>query len=321
MPDRNRRAIATAAAVLLMMSLAACGTADETGGRTEMPEPSLTRLSDDLAPLRLLFIHHSCGGQLMADKGQRTGGKPGSGERCIYESHHNGGGLRAMLETKGYDVSELSYESVLGADTDIRHWRVKFAEHMDRLLRTDHQDRTYDDGRTNHIVAFKSCYPNNDFVGPGSGRGNPDAEELTVANAKAAYDALLPHFRAHPEVLYVAFTAPPRAAPRKGLKDRIKGVFGGDKGKTSADWAREFNTWLADREGGWLAGYGLPNVAVFDYYDLLTAGQGNWSAFPTGGGSDSHPSAKGNALAAAAFTRFIDEAVAGMDFAGRTGER
>ncbi len=50
-----------------------------------------------------------------------------------------------MLEAKGYDVSELSYESVLGADTDIRHWRAKFAEHMDELLRTDHQDRRYDD--------------------------------------------------------------------------------------------------------------------------------------------------------------------------------
>lgn len=310
----NRRAGASAAAILLLMSLAACGTADDTGGRTDMPEPSLTRLPDEIAPLRLLFIHHSCGGQLMADPGERLGGAPGSGELCIYDSHPNGGGLRTMLTAKGYDVHELSYESTLGADTDIRHWRRKFADHMGEILTTDHQDRRYGDGRTNRIVAFKSCYPNNDFVGRGTAPGDPDAEELTVANAQAAYASLLPLFRAHPEVLYVAFTAPPRAEPRKGLKDRLKGVFA--SGETSADLAREFNIWLADREGGWLAGYDLPNVVVFDYYDILTAGTGNWSAYPTGGGRDSHPSGRGNALAAAAFTRFIDGAVAGLGWTG-----
>ena len=314
MPVWRRRGTA-ASALLLLLFTAACGSAEDAGGRIDMPEPSLTRLPEELIPLRLLFIHHSCGGHLMADPGEVRGGASGSGERCIYGSHPNGGGLRTLLEAKGYDVNELSYESVLGADTDIRHWRAKFADHMDEILATEHQDRRYGDGRTNRIVAFKSCYPNNDFVGPGEAPGDPDAEELTVANAKAAYRALLPQFRAHPEVLFVAFTAPPRAEPRKGLKDRVKGVFSGG-GKTSADYAREFNGWLADREGGWLAGYDLPNVAVFDYYDVLTAGRGNWSAFPTGGGRDSHPSAEGNARAAAAFTRFIDGAVGGMDWSG-----
>ncbi|MBU0742983.1 SGNH/GDSL hydrolase family protein [bacterium] len=301
----------TAAVLALLLPLAACGTADDNGGDVAMQETARTSSAGPETPRRLLFIHHSCGGQLMADPGERAGGAPGSGRRCIYDSHPNGGGLRALLTAGGYDVSELSYESVLGADTDIRHWRRKFAEHMDAILATDHQDRRYGDGTINGIVAFKSCYPNNDFTGPGVEPGDPDAEELTVANAKAAYRALLPHFRARPDVLFVAFTAPPRAEPRRDLKDRLKGAFG--SGPTPADHAREFNTWLTDRENGWLSAYALPNVVVFDYYDILTGGRGNWSAYPTGGGQDSHPSRQGNAKAAAAFVPFINAAVAGMN--------
>ena len=304
------QSIMAAALLLLLLPLTACGTADNDGDDVAMDETTHTSGSAVNPAHRLLFIHHSCGGQLMADKGERKGGKPGSGERCIYESHHNGGGLRTLLTANGYDVHELSYESVLGADTDIRHWRAKFAESMDAILATDHQDRRYPDGVTNDIVAFKSCYPNNDFTGPGADPGNPDADELTVANAKAAYRALLPHFRAKPDVLFVAFTAPPRAEPKKGLKDRLKGALG--SGPTAADHARAFNTWLADRESGWLAGYDLPNIAVFDYYDILTAGEGNWSAYPTGGGRDSHPSSQGNVVAAKAFLAFVDAAVAGL---------
>ncbi|MBC8424204.1 hypothetical protein H8E07_08790 [bacterium] len=311
MHDISRYRVLKAASLLaLLLPVAACGTADEDGSEVAMRETGAASVPAPETIQRLLFIHHSCGGQLMAAPGERSGGDRGSGERCIYESHPNGGGLRGLLEADGYEVHELSYESSLGADTDIRHWRRKFAAHMDDLLRTDHQDRRYADDATNDIVAFKSCYPNNDFTGPGTGPGDPDSEELTVANAQAAYRALLPHFRARPDVLFVAFTAPPRAEPKQGLKDRLKGALG--SGPTAADWARDFNTWLADREGGWLAGYELPNVAVFDYYDILTDGRGNWSAFPTGGGRDSHPSKQGNARAAAAFVPFINAAVAGM---------
>lgn len=280
------------------------GEAMSGSGGTGFPGPG--------QKLRLLFIHHSCGGQLLADPGEKTGGERGSGERCIYVSHPNGGGLRSMLESVGYEVHELTYESRLGEDTDIEHWRGKFSGHMDELLRVDRQDRLYDDGRTNHIVVFKSCYPNNDFVGPGVEPGDPDSPERTVANAKAAYRSLLPLFDARPEVLFVAVTAPPRAEPRpRGMKERIKGWFGSRP--KSADWAREFNTWLADKETGWLADYRQGNVAVFDYYDILTGGgRGNWSAYPTGGGGDSHPSREGNTRAAQSFLPVLEEAVAGM---------
>ncbi len=65
-------------------------------------------------------------GQLLADSGPQIGGERDSGERCIYVSHPNGGGLRAKLEDAGFQVNEASYGSIIGEDTDIHHWHRKF---------------------------------------------------------------------------------------------------------------------------------------------------------------------------------------------------
>jgi len=262
-------------------------------------------------PVQLLFIHHSCGGQLLADPGEVVGGEPGSGERCIHVSHPNGGGLRGLLEAEGYAVNEASYGSIVGEDTDIRHWHAKFRDQMDRILRTKRQDALLPEGVTNDVVLFKSCYPNNAFTGPGEEPGNPDGPELTVANAKAAYRAVLAYFREHPDVLFVAFTAPPLADRQPvGFKQKLKALF---KGKPKhPQWAQQFNAWLADKQNGWLAGYDLPNVAVFDYYGILADPQTGWSAYPTQGGQDSHPSSAGNGKAAAAFVEFLAEVRTGV---------
>ena len=73
--------------------------------------------------------------------------------------------------------------------------------------------------------------------------------------------------------------------------------------------AREFNHWLSG-EDGWLKDSHLTNVAVFDYYHILTGyGASDLSCYPTGGGFDSHPSREGNEEAAAAFAPFLNRAV------------
>ncbi len=261
---------------------------------------------DDMNSLtNLLFIHHSCGGTLLADPGPQSGGQKGSGNRCIYGAHPNGGGLRSLLEENSYQVNELSYESRLGEDTDIQHWRKKFSDHMDELLQIKNQDETLPEGQSNSIVVFKSCYPNNDYVGLGTDPGDPDSDLRTVANSKAAYNSLLPLFKQNPEVLFVAFTAPPRAKPKPvGFKEKVLALF--RKNPKDADFARVFNSWLANRENGWLKEYDLPNVVVFDYYDILTGnGESNWSRFPTQNGFDSHPNEEGNQIAARAFLSLL----------------
>lgn len=253
-------------------------------------------------PVQFLFIHHSCGGQLLADAGTS------SGSQCIYSSHPNGGGLRALLEGDGFAVNEASYGSIVGDKTDICHWNPKFRDQMDRIIKTKNQDDLLPEGTTNDVVAFKSCFPNNHFVDEGTQPGDPDSCQLTLANAKAAYNSLLPYFEKHPEVLFVAFTAPP-LAKTPGFKGFVKRILKGSP--KHPELARSFNNWLMDRENGWLAGYSTSNVAVFDHYDILTNnGQTNWSAYPTGGGGDSHPSSEGNTKAAEAFVVFLKEALA-----------
>ncbi len=258
-------------------------------------------------PVQFLFIHHSCGGQLLADAGPQDGGEAGSGERCIYVAHPNGGGLRADLAAAGFAVNEASYGSIIGEDTDICHWNAKFRDRMDRILRTKRQDELLPEGVANRIVAFKSCYPNNHFSGEGEEPGDPDERVLTVANARAAYRALLSSFARQPDVLFVAFTAPPLAnAEPVGIKAKLKRFFEGEP--KHPELARAFNNWLVDREHGWLAGYEGDNVAVFDHYDVLTKhGETDWSAYPTQDGRNSHPSTEGNRAAARAFVPFMVE--------------
>ncbi len=262
------------------------------------------------AGVPILFIDHSCGGQLLAPAGPQVpvAGLPTS--QCIYTSHPNGGGLRDLLSQSGYEVHEASYGSLVGQDTDIHDWHAKFRDQMERILRTRQQDELLPDGRTNRIVAFKSCFPNNDFKSAGTEPGDPDATELTVANAKAAYRSLLPYFAEQPEVLFIAMTAPPLVKPQpRGLSQKVKGWFSGSG--PDASLARQFNAWLSDSQNGWLADYEGHNVQVFDYYNILTDGnESGWSAYPTKDGRNSHPSSEGNTQAAKAFISFLKEALA-----------
>lgn len=257
--------------------------------------------------LRLLFIHHSCGGQLLAPQGVKD-----DGESCIYDAAENGGGLRPRLEAAGYEVHEASYNSKIGHDTDIFHWLPKFKDQMDLVLKVDHQDTFFEDGRSHDIVMFKSCYPNNVFVGPGKAPGDPGGPELTVENAKATYRALLTIFAKHPEKLFVVVTAPPRVfKPDRIAKTFIKHLLRRPTLAQSGPWARTFNTWLVDIQGGWLAEYEPKNVVVLDYYDVLTGyGASDFSVYGSGpDASDDHPSAEGNSRAAEIFAPFLNQAV------------
>jgi hypothetical protein len=256
--------------------------------------------------LRLLFIHHSCGGQLLAAPG------PDVGTNCIYLSHPNGGDLRAGLEAGSYEVHEVSYGSRLGEKTDIPDWPAKFRGQMDQILTCDSQDTYYTDGRRNQIVVFKSCYPNNLFTAAGSPPGDPHGSELTVWNAKAAYAALLEEFRKQSKVLFVCVTAPPLAPkgpPQPRWKQWAGKALGWDNPwAPSAPLAAEFNHWLSDTNG-WLKDYAMSNVVVFDYYHMLSAkGGSGFSDYPTGDGYDSHPSHEGNRKSAEAFVPFLNRA-------------
>jgi hypothetical protein len=249
--------------------------------------------------LDLVFLHHSVGSQLLS---------PTSDDPL------HGGGLRGLLEANRYVVHEATYGSTLGESTDLFDWLPKFRNHMADVLAIDDQNRRLAAPTRNRVVLFKSCFPNNDFVGEGTEPGNPAGPELTVANAKATLRAVRDELAKQPSVLFVYLTAPPRAPrtwPEALWKRGVRKVMGkptsAERLAQSAALASSFNRWVTSPDG-WLAGYERKNVVVFDLFAVLSEG-GSLLRYPTGEGRDSHPSSEGSKKAAALLVPFLNQAV------------
>ncbi len=269
-------------------------------------------------PVKLIFIHHSTGEAWLND---------------------DNGGLGQALRSANYFVSDTNYGwgpadqeegyGTIGDHTDIPNWYSWFTgPHRDTYLtalyaesgqRASYSRLATDPGGPNTIIMFKSCFPNSDLEGnptdpPAASADNHSS--LTVANAKRIYLDLLPYFAAHQEKLFIVIAAPP--------------LRQSDTSAANAANARAFNNWLVN---DWLTGYAYANIAVFDFYTVLTTNGGNantndlgattgnhhryrnttiehitnhgsnFSAYPTG---DSHPSQAGNLKATGEFVPLLN---------------
>ncbi|OGO14922.1 MAG: hypothetical protein A2Z14_16890 [Chloroflexi bacterium RBG_16_48_8] len=257
------------------------------------PAPHLQAL-DPTSPeqvVKLIFLHHSTGENWLAD---------GYGD------------LGRTLDQNNYFVSDTNYgwgPDGIGDRTDIPDWLEWFAgsessRYLTALFNESGQHSGYtrtlsDPGGENQIVMFKSCFPNSEL------RGNPydppsPGHDLTVGNAKYVYNTILQYFATRPDKLFVVITAPPLTDP------------------TYADNARAFNLWLVNyllREND----YSLNNVAVFDFYDILTGpdahhrlnngqiehivAESNTLYYPS---DDDHPSAAGSRKATEEFVPMLN---------------
>jgi hypothetical protein len=194
-------------------------------------------------PVKLIFIHHS------------------TGENWLRDDY---GGLGRALAENNYFVSDTNYgwgPNSIGDRTDIPNWTEWFAgdqtpAYLDALFNESGQNASYtrlfgDPGGENQVMLFKSCFPNSALEGSPGDPPDPDGW-LTVGHAKYVYNQILGYFATRPDKLFVVITAPP-------LSD-----------STYAANARAFNNWLLE---DWLSenSYTLPNVAVFDFYNVLTA--------------------------------------------------
>ncbi len=241
--------------------------------------------------VKLVFIHHSCGENWLAD------------------GH---GGLGKALARNGYVVSDTNYgwgPGSIGDRTDIVDWPEWFlgprsrsilqALFRERDTHSPYRRMAADPNGENEVVVFKSCFPNSNLQGRPS---DPPRKEtgLTVGHAKAVYTDLLRFFADRPDKLFIAVTAPP-------VQD-----------STYAANARAFNTWLVK---DWLQGYTGSNVGVFDFYNVLTGTNNhhrvnrgeiehvvrerrNTLHFPTNG--DDHPSPEGNRKATKEFVPLLN---------------
>jgi Tol biopolymer transport system component len=257
-------------------------------------------------PVKLIFVHHSCG------------------ENWLNDSN---GGLGIALRDTNYFVSDTNYgwgPDGIGDLTDFGHWWLWFRgpdseTYLTALYNESSQHSTYarmasDPGGQNQVVMFKSCFPNSGLQGspgdPPTTGDNPlrgqDAwsEEHTVANAKGIYNDLLAYFATRQDRLFIVVTQPP--------------LIEADTSPAEAANARAFTAWLVN---DWLDDYAYDNVAVFDFYNVLTGpnnhhrwngtdvehvtepGSPNVAAYPT---DDSHPSQQGNQKATSEFVSLLN---------------
>jgi|GEM_PF-6882163 len=287
-------------------------------GQTDNPTPPS-------APVRLVFIHHSTGGNWLADP----------------NSDMPYGGLGLALKNNNYYLSATNYgwgPEGIGDRTDIPNWPEWFIgpNHFTILstLYNENGQNIGDFGAwsrsgsmptgENEIVMFKSCFPNSDIYGEPSDPAYAEANdyEYSIANAKAVYQIILTYFKTRPDKLFILITSPPLAENE---------YLPGDQTPTKrAANARALNNWLIK---DWLKGYPLRNVAVFDYYNVLTSNNGsadqndadretgnhhrfwnggmqhqqsvnqNFSAYPSG---DSHPSTAGHQKATLEFVPLLN---------------
>ncbi len=310
---------------------AGSGPASPTQEEPEAVEPTQASepggANSDVAapgePVKLVFIHHS------------------SGENWLNDEH---GKLGLALMENNYFVSDTNYgwgPDGIGDRTDIGQLWDWFAgpesgRYMEAVINESGQNSAYtrlenDPGGENTIVMFKSCFPNSALsgnpgdvptVGDNPLRGQDASSEFhTVANVKGIYNDLLAYFATRPDKLFVVITAPPL------------GDF--ETNPEQAANARAFNRWLVEE---WRQGYPLQNVAVFDFYNVLTSNGGspdtndagaesgnhhrywnetlqyitdqggNVSAYAADG--DSHPNPAGNQKASAEFLPLLNEVYA-----------
>jgi len=281
-----------AALAAVTFALPACGD-KKSGGDTGAGDTEATATTGGgdsggaSGSKRVVFIHHSTGENWLAD---------------------DNGGLGKALGDAGFFVSDTNYgwgPGTIGDRTDIGNWWEWFRgpdseQIMAAVYSEGGQNCAYtragsDPGGENEIVMFKSCFPNSALQGGPDDAvpaiaDNPlksqtcDSEAHTVANAKGIYTDALEYFGQHTDKFFVVITAPP-------LSDT-----------TYADNARAFNDWLLN---DWLGGYDGGNVAVFDFYGVLTDGGPYFS-----GDGDDHPSQEGNRKATAAFVPWLEDAYA-----------
>ncbi len=274
------------------------------------------------SPVKLIFIHHSCGENWLTDEN---------------------GALGLALMENNYFVSDTNYDwgpDNVGYTTDIGHWWRWFRSpdsptFLEALFAESGQNSWYtrmedDPGGGNRIVMFKSCFPNSAL------QGDPDdpvpaiednplkgmdawSEYHTVANAKGIYIDLLEYFKTRQDKLFISVTAPP-------LYDAAY-----------SSNARAFNQWLVN---DWLVGYPYANVAVYDFYNVMTTNGGtsdtndlgretgnhhrwwngglqhktdgdndgnpNVSEYPTDPWGDDHPTRAGNLKATGEFPQVLN---------------
>ena len=250
-------------------------------GSAVVPAPGELNASPPAQIQRLIFIHHSTGENWLAD----DSGKLGIG-----------------LKEANYFVSDTNYgwgPNDIGDRTDLGFWHDWFLGpdrdlYMSALYSEEDPHCSYtrltaNPRGENSIILFKSCFPNSAVFGspndPPTLGPNPinskcaGHSSYTVGNIKALYLNLLNYFAIRPDKLFVIILSPP--------------LIEAATNPTQAANARAVNTWLATHL---LDSYAGKNVAVFDFYNVLTSNGGSPNTNDAGAVTGNHHRFRNNAV-------------------------
>jgi len=202
----------------------------------------------------LLLFTNNC----IGENGIKKINPPVTTVKLVFIHHSSGanwtrsdnGGLGDALNNNNYYVTETYYEwdavpnDNLGDHTDTDDWQLWFNDtKMPYVYQNDshyyHDNFISDPGGENEIIMFKSCYPLSEV---GS----------SIDDEKALYNDLLNYFDGHTDKLFILITPP------------------GEAVVSSYVLTKELCEWLVDEEIGWLKDYPHNNVAVFDFYCVLS---------------------------------------------------
>ena len=257
--------------------------------QTDSQEPPAGSSDIDTSPpdatVKLIFLHHSSGENWLADWSGELG-------RVLMENNY------FVSDTNySWGPEEPSIGGAIGDFTDIGHWwnwfrgpsseTIMQAVYSETEQHAEYARLADDPGGENGIVMFKSCFPNSALEGnpddPPTSGTNPlqgmdsGSGEHTVGNAKRIYVDLLKYFSGHTDKLFVVITAPPLL----------------DTSPEQAANARAFNIWLVT---DWLESYPHHNVAVFDFYNVLTTNGGDPNTNDLGSDGGNHHRFRGGTM-------------------------
>ncbi|PID38977.1 MAG: hypothetical protein CSB49_02815 [Proteobacteria bacterium] len=226
------------------------------GGCKEVAPKEATSLSldpgEDPGPprkkLSMVWHHHSTGDNLLK------------------------GGLRAALEKNNIDFYDINYKEakvdgyVIGDKTDPPDFPKNFntPKYFDVIKSWELKG----DKKKHDIVMFKSCYPASQID-----------SEAKLEQYKTWYSSLLPTFKKHSDILFIAMSTPPLVRRNTKPEDAAR----------ARKWAKWITTEFAKD---------LKNVQVFDLFNSLAVREGKKHAntlvpqFATDKW-DSHPTAAG----------------------------
>jgi hypothetical protein len=230
--------------------------------------------------VKLIFIHHSSGGNWLAD---------------------GNGNLGPELNNNNYYLSESDYgwdaepDDNLGDHTDTPDWPSWFNDDKMPYVYNSDYHSAYDNnipnpGGQNEIIMFKSCFPLSEV-------GDSIDDEKTI------YNSLKPYFAAHPDKFFVLITPPGETNVESYLKTR-----------ELCNWLVDNQTgWLAGYTQknvfvfdfyGVLSETNSHHRWVTDHVEHVYAS--NYDGISPYHNGDDHPNAAGNQKATAEFVPLLN---------------